>query len=159
MKSPTRITDRHDLSKFECAHDELSKWLKDRSLKNDGSGASKTYVVCDEDDMTVIGYYALATGAVDNAEAPGSIKRNMPSPIPAIILGRLAVHRSWAGKGIGKGLLKDATLRSLQAAELVGVRALLCHSIDENAKSFYIKHGFLESPLNPLTVMINLSKK
>jgi GNAT superfamily N-acetyltransferase len=159
VKPPTPITAEHDLSQFECVHDELSRWLKDRGLQNDSSGASKTYVVCHEDDVSVIGYYALATGAVDKKDVPGSIKRNMPSPIPIIVLGRLAVHREWAGKGIGKGLLKDATERSLQAAQLVGVRALLCHSIDEVAKSFYKKHGFVESPLNPLTVMIKLGGK
>ncbi|WP_371434654.1 GNAT family N-acetyltransferase [Polaromonas sp.] len=128
-------------------------------MQNDGSGASKTYVVCADGGMSVIGYYALATGAVDQQDAPGSIKRNMPSPIPVIVLGRLAVHREWAGKGIGKGLLKDATLRAMQAAQLVGVRALLCHSIDEEAKAFYIKHGFVASPINPLTVMTKLSSK
>lgn len=159
MNPPTPITADHDLSQFECTHDELSKWLKERGLQNDSSGASKTYVVCAEGGMSVIGYYALATGAVDLRDAPGSIKRNMPSPIPVIVLGRLAVHSQWAGKGIGKGLLKDATQRAMQAAQIVGVRAMLCHSIDDTAKAFYMKHGFIESPINPLTVMIRISGK
>lgn len=159
MNPPTPITADHDLSQFECTHDELSKWLKERGLQNDSSGASKTYVVCAEGGMSVIGYYALATGAVDLRDAPGSIKRNMPAPIPVIVLGRLAVHSQWAGKGIGRGLLKDATQRAMQAAQIIGVRAMLCHSIDDTAKAFYMKHGFLESPINPLTVMIKISGK
>lgn len=157
MNPPTPITDAHDLSQFECNHDELSRWLKERALKNEGK-ASRTFVVCADNSSSVIGYYATAAGAITQEEAPGPIKRNMPSPIPAIVLARLAVHREWEGKGIGKGLLKDAMLRAIEASELIGVRAVLCHAIDDNAKAFYMKHGFRESPLNPLTVMIGLSK-
>ena len=156
MNHPTPITADHDLSQFKCIHDDLSNWLKERSLKNDGTGASKTYVVCAESSMSVIGYYALAAGAVDPKDAPGSIRRNMPSPIPVVVLARLAVHSQWEGQGIGKGLLKDATKRAIQVSQIVGAKALLCHSIDEDAKAFYMKHGFVESPLNPLTVMVSL---
>lgn len=104
----------------------------------------------------VIGFYALAPGALKLAVAPGAIRRNMPDPIPVIVLGRLAVHGNWEGKGIGRGLLKDAISRAMQAASSIGGRALLCHAIDEDAKSFYLKHGFKESPVEPLTVMLSL---
>lgn len=157
MNPPILITTDHDLSQFECIHDELSKWLKERSLKNQATRASTTYVVCAENSMTVIGYYALAAGAIDKKNAPGNIRRNMPSPIPAIVLGRLAVHSQWAGKGIGRGLLKDATQRAIQLSQLLGARALVCHSLDDKAKAFYVKHGFVESPINPLTVMLGLA--
>lgn len=157
MNPPTPITDAHDLSQFECNHDELSRWLQKRALNNEGL-ASRTFVVCADNSSSVIGYYATAAGAINREEAPGSIKRNMPSPIPAIVLARLAVHREWEGKGIGQGLLKDAILRAVEASELIGVRAVLCHAIDVKAKAFYMKHGFLESPLQPLTVMIGLRK-
>jgi GNAT superfamily N-acetyltransferase len=80
----------------------------------------------------------------------------MPDPLPVIVLGRLAVHTNWAGRGIGTGLLKDAVLRAIQASALIGVRALLCHAIDEEAMSFYLKHGFVSSPLDPLTLMLGL---
>ena len=73
-----------------------------------------------------------------------------------IVLGRLAVHTDWSGRGVGSGLLKDAVLRSIQAAELIGARALVCHAIDVEAKAFYLKHGFIESPLDPLTVLVGL---
>lgn len=158
MKPPELITEEHDLTQFTCTHAELSTWLQQKSLRNNGSGAAKTYVVCPDSSRTVIGYYALATCVIHPEEAIGSIKRNMPSPIPGILLGRLAVHDQWEGQGIGKGLLKDALLRSIEASKIVGVRAMLCHAIDEKAKAFYIKHGFQESKINPLTVMLQLNK-
>lgn len=103
-----------------------------------------------------MGYYALAAGAVAHADAPGRIRRNMPDPIPVIVLGRLAVHVDWVGQGIGQGLLKDAVQRTLQTCEQVGARALLCHAIDEAAKTFYLKHGFIASPIHDMTVMLPL---
>ena len=101
-------------------------------------------------------YYALATGSIAAEAAPGRLRRNMPDPLPVIVLGRLAVHGQWSGRGIGSGLLKDAVLRSIQAAELVGVRALLCHAIDEEARAFYLKRGFAESPLEARTLLVGL---
>jgi GNAT superfamily N-acetyltransferase len=122
---------------------------------NAASGASRTYVVCD-DHNHVIGYYALAAGSIAVEAAPGRLRRNMPDPLPVIVLGRLAVHSDWSGRGIGSGLLKDAVLRSIRAGELIGVRALLCHEIDDEAKAFYLRHGFLESPLEARTVLVGL---
>ena len=133
----------------------MSAWLSKRALANAVTGASRTYVVCDE-QRRVVGYYALAAGSIAADAAPGRLRRNMPDPLPVIVLGRLAVHSDWSGRGIGSGLLKDAMLRSIQAAELIGVRALLCHAIDEEAKAFYLKHGFAESPLDPLMVLVGL---
>lgn len=156
ITAPTLITEKHDVSLFSCEHESLSAWLKEKGLKNSLSGSSKTYVVCTEDGLSVIGYYALAAGAVNSAEAPSKIRRNSPNPIPVIVLGRLAVHGQHEGQGIGKGLLKEAILRSKEAADLVGAKAILCHAIDEKAKAFYLKHGFLESPIQPLTVMLSL---
>lgn len=111
-------------------------------------------MVCD--GSAVVGYYALAAGSVTHAEAASKVKRNMPDPIPAIVLGRLAVHKNWMGQGIGAGLLKDAILRSIRSSEEIGVRVMLCHAIDEEAKKFYLKHGFLASPVNDMTVMLPL---
>lgn len=159
MKPPEPITKDHDLSQFACTHADLTKWLQTKSWHNQANHGSKTYVVCADDSMSVIGYYALAAGSIQQEDAPGKIKRNMPSPIPVTVLGRLAVHSQWEGQGIGKGLLKDAVLRSVKTSELIGVKAMLCHAIDEKAKDFYVKHGFLQSPLNPLTVMLPLNQK
>lgn len=103
-----------------------------------------------------MGYYALAAGAVSREHAPGRIRRNAPDPVPVIVLGRLAVHVDMPRRGIGRGLLKDAVLRTLQASEQVGARALLCHAIDDAAKAFYLKHGFVESPIHTMTLMLPL---
>ncbi|WP_345776262.1 GNAT family N-acetyltransferase [Luteimonas salinisoli] len=119
------------------------------------SGASRCFVVCDG-QQRVVGYYALAAGALSHEAAPGRIRRNMPDPIRVIVLGRLAVHVDWLGQGVGQGLLKDAVQRALQACEQVGARALLCHAIDEAAKAFYLKHGFMQSPIHVMTVMLPL---
>ncbi len=152
---PVPITSAHDTSAFTCRHDSLSAWLKKRALANSASGATRTYVVT-LDDQKVIGFYALAAGSIAAGATPGRLRRNMPDPLPVIVLGRLVVHTDWSGRGIGGGLLKDAVLRSIKAAELIGVRALLCHAIDAQARSFYLRHGFMESPLDPLTSLIGL---
>jgi GNAT superfamily N-acetyltransferase len=90
--------------------------------------------------------------------APGSIRGNLPDPIPVVVLGRLAVHSDWSGCGIGAGLLKDAVLRTVRLSEEMGIRALLCHAISPNAKDFYRNHGFIESPIEPMTVMLDIAK-
>ncbi|UXH80581.1 GNAT family N-acetyltransferase [Roseateles amylovorans] len=149
------ITAAHDCSAFTCTHTPLTDWLQRRALPNQAAGASRTYVVSTSDQQ-VVGYYALAPGAVAADATPGALRRNMPQPIPVFVLGRLAVHSAWQGLGIGSGLLRDAVLRSAEAAQIVGGRALLCHSIDEQAKGFYCKHGFVQSPMEPLTVMLGL---
>jgi GNAT superfamily N-acetyltransferase len=155
LTAPSPLGDEHRLDAFQCTSPELAKWLLERARQNQASGASRCFVVC-EAQQRVVGYYALAAGAVSHEQAPGRIRRNMPDPIPVIVLGRLAVHAGWAGQGIGTGLLKDAVLRSLQTSEQVGARALLCHAVDEAAKAFYLKHGFIESPVHDLTVMLPL---
>lgn len=155
LGAPVPLLTEHDTVAFHCRHASLSAWLQKRALANAAMGASRTYVVCDE-HRRVVGYYALAAGSIAGAAAPGRLRRNMPDPLPVIVLGRLAVHDDWSGRGIGSGLLKDAVLRSIQAAELIGVRALLCHAIDAEAKAFYLKHGFVESPVDPLTVLSGL---
>lgn len=155
ISPPGPLSDGHRLDDFQCASLELTKWLINRARKNHRDGASRCFVVCDE-QQDVIGYYALAAGAVSHERVPGSVKRNMPDPIPVAVLGRLAVHTDWTRKGIGQGLLKDAVQRTLQAAQRMGIRVLLCHAIDEQAKAFYLKHGFIESPVDPMTVMLSL---
>lgn len=154
---PSPITSDHDTSAFACRHESLSQWLRRRALANALSGATRTYVVC-ADGQRVIGYYALAAGSIVIGSAPPRLRRNMPDPVPVIVLGRLAVHEDWTGRGIGSGLLKDALLRALQAAEIIGACALLCHAIDDQAKAFYARHGFVESPIQPLTLMLGLPR-
>ena len=155
LQAPTPLTEVHRLEGFRCTEPALESWLKQRARRNQQDGASRCYVVCAGED--VVGYYALAAGAVSHAQAPGSVRRNMPEPIPVVVLGRLAVHADRAGQGIGAGLLKDAVLRALRLSQETGIRTLLCHVIHEDAKRFYLHHGFVESPIEPLTVMLNLA--
>ena len=154
---PVPITAEHDTSLFNCRHDTLNQGLLRRAMSNASSGATRTYVVCTE-SQRVVGYYALAAGSLDVESAPTRLRRNMPNPLPVVVLGRLAVDDAWSGLGVGGGLLKDAVLRSLRAAELIGACALLCHAIDADAKAFYARHGFVESPTQELTMMLGLRR-
>ena len=155
LSAPQPLTADHELDGFSCGQETLDAWLRTRALRNERGGASRTYVVCE--GKTVVGYYALAVGSVIAAEAPGKVKRNMPDPIPVMVLARLAIDQAQQGKRLGPALLRDAILRTLQAADIGGIRALLVHAIDEEAARFYEHHGFMRSPIEPLTLMITLS--
>jgi len=144
----------HDFDSFCSGEEVLDHWLKRRAWRNEVSGASRTYVVCD--GVAVVGYYALATGSAMLDTAPGKVRRNMPDPIPLIILGRLAIDTRYQGMGLGRGLLKDALMRSLQVAVQVGVRALLVHAMSEPARQFYLHHGFVVSPLDEAKLFLPL---
>ena len=156
ISAPGPLDAEHRLDGFRSTSPELEKWLVHRARKNQREGASRCFVVCDE-QRNVVGYYALAAGAVAHELVPGRVKRNMPDPIPVAVLGRLAVHADWLGRGIGKGLLKDAIQRSVQVSRQMGIRVLLCHAIDEDAMAFYLRHGFSASPVDPMTVMLSLA--
>src|SRR5207244_1748363 len=104
------------------------------------SGASRTYVVCSSN--RVVGYYALANGAIAHNQVTGRVRRNMPEPIPVMVIARLAIDEAYQGRGLGAALLRDAILRTLQAAEIAGIRAILVHAISEEAKKFYERNGF-----------------
>lgn len=155
MIAPTLLADHHRLEAFRCAEPSLEHWLVQRARKNQLEGASRTFVVCDGGD--VIGYYCLSAGSVARENAPGKLRRNMPDPIPVVVMGRLAVHVDWAGRGIGRGMLKDAVLRTAGVAKEIGVRALLCHAISPQAKAFYLRYGFAESPMHPMTLFLPIA--
>jgi GNAT superfamily N-acetyltransferase len=154
ITAPEPITTSHDIESFSCGTPVLDEWLKRRALKNEVTGASRTFVVCN--DGQVIGYYALATGSVEHCDAPKKIRRNMPNPIPVMVLGRLAVDQKWQHAGLGRSLLKDAVLRSVSVSQHAGIKALLVHALSEDAKTFYVRNGFLESPLDPMTLVLSL---
>lgn len=157
LKPPEKLRSSHRLEHFDSENPQLNHWLKNRALKNEALGASRTYVLCEGETETVIAYYCLASGAIAQTSATGRVRRNMPNPIPAIIIGRLAVDCRWRGKGLGRALLKDAISRTLQAAEIAGIRAILVHAISEDAKQFYEKCGFAASSLDPMTLMLKVS--
>jgi GNAT superfamily N-acetyltransferase len=156
LRAPEKLRGDHDLLGFECGEPSLDDWLRRRALQNEKSGASRTYVVCA--GQQVVGYYALAVGAVAHSHAPGRVRRNMPDPVPVMVIGRLAIHKDYQGKRIGPSLLRDAVLRTLQAADIAGIRAILVHAISERARQFYEQLGFVASPMDPTTLMITVSE-
>ena len=156
ISAPCPIASTHDVTSFDCGDTTLNDWLQHRAIKNESSGASRSFVVCEDD--TVIGYYSLAVGAIAREDTSGKVRRNMPDPIPVMVLGRLAVDASWQGKQIGLGMLKDAIQRTIIVAEQAGIRALLVHALSDKARSFYRHWGFHESPTNDITLMITLDE-
>lgn len=155
LTPPEKLNVRHDLSPFDSGEPALDQWLRRRALANEDSGASRTYVVCEEDGH-VVGFYALASGALSQAVATGRARRNMPDPVPVIVLGRLAIDRSRQGEGLGRALVRDAILRTVQAADIAGIRALLVHAKSEQARRFYERCGFTSSPVDPMTLMVTI---
>lgn len=155
LRAPERLTADHDLSLFDCGEPELNDWLKRRALRNEGEGASRTYVV--PAGQRVVGFYSLANGAVLRGQATGKVRRNMPEPVPVMLIGRLGVDRSHTGQGIGRGMVRDAILRTMQAAEIAGIRAIPVHAKSPAARAFYERLGFASSPIDTMTLMVTVA--
>ena len=146
LSAPVHLTSSHDLSAFDCGEPALNDWLRNRALKNE-SRFSRTYVVCDGD--TVVAYVCISAGAVERAAAPGKVRRNAPDTIPISVIGRLAVSRAYARKGLGADLLSDALRRIAGASASIGIGAVLVHAKDDAAKRFYLRCAeFIEFPEN-----------
>lgn len=158
LSPPAPLTANHQLSTFSCGEVSLDDWLKRRALTNHLSGASRTFVVADADGC-VVGYYAMAAGAVAHQQATPAVRRNMPDPLPVMVLARLAVDLRAQGIKLGAALLQDAVLRAQTVSDNTGVRALLVHALNEQARQFYAHYGFRESPLQPMTLMLQLRRK
>lgn len=156
LSAPVPIAEHHECDGFDCGEPDLDDWLRRRALAKERSGASRTYVVCS--GKTVAGYYCLAAGCVVRGGMPRAMQRNLPEPVPVIVLGRLALAADWQGKGIGAALLRDAILRSIRVSRELGARALLVHAISESAREFYLGAGFVESPINRMILMLGLVK-
>jgi GNAT superfamily N-acetyltransferase len=156
LSHPVPLSAEHRLDDFACGVDSLDDWLKRRARPNQLSGASRTYVVTE--GSQVVGYYCLASGALALSDAPTLMRRNMPDPVPVAILGRLAIHQAWQGRGVGVALLQDAVLRTLHASDILGIRGLLVHAISGEAKAFYEHHGFIASPTQPMTLILSFKK-
>lgn len=155
LAAPQALAATHQLHDFACGEITLDDWLKRRALGKQLSGASRTFVVADSENR-VVGYYALAAGAISQQQATGMVRRNMPEPIPVLVLGRLAVDRQAQGIKLGAALLQDAVKRAIAVAQNTGVRALLVHALNEGARQFYQHYGFQESPQHRLTLMLRL---
>lgn len=154
LSLPAPISIVHKLDNFESGESSLDEWLKKRALKNHASGASRCFVLCN--GKTVIGYYSISAGAISHEAVLKAMQRNMPDPLPVLLLGRLAIDKNYHNNGLGSALLRDAMIRAVSVAGDAGVFAILVHALSEQAKRFYISRGFVESPLQPMTLIMTL---
>lgn len=155
LASPEPLSANHVLDDFACGEASLDDWLKKRAVKNQASGASRCFVLCQNN--TVIGFYSLSAGGIHHEGAPKPMRRNMPDPLPILLLGRLAIDRRHHNQGLGRALLRDAMLRAVRVAADAGIFAILVHALSEQAKRFYLSRGFVESPLQPMTLLMTLA--
>jgi GNAT superfamily N-acetyltransferase len=152
LSAPVPLTAEHDLSGFDCGEAALNDWLRHRALKNE-SRFSRTYVVCEGN--RVVAYFCISAGAVERTAAPGKVRRNAPDTIPVSVIGRLAVSRDHAGKGLGADMLSDALRRIAVASQSIGIGAVLVHAKDEAAKRFYMRCAeFIEYPQDSRTLYL-----
>ncbi len=158
LRAPEPLSPDHHVHGFACGESVLDDWLKRRALSNQTSGASRTFVVT-TDAREVMGYYALAAGAVAHHDATRVIRQNMPDPIPVMVLARLAVDTRAQGMKLGAGLLQDAVRRCIQVSHNTGVRAILVHALNDGACQFYAHYGFKASPAHPMTLMLRLTER
>lgn len=145
VTTPKILTDTHVMTDFCCGNSVLDDWLMRRALKNQALNASRTFVTCESGTRNVVGYYSLASGSVTHHAVPRGLRQNMPEPIPVILLGRLAVDQRYQGQDMGKWLLNDAVNRVINVAEQIGVKAMMVHAINEDARRFYKHFGFVHS--------------
>ena len=156
IAAPRLLEAGDETQDFDCGVGVLNDWLKKRALVNHLSGASRTYVAVAGKRMAA--YYCLSAGSIQHGAAPGKIRRNMPEPIPVLTLGRLAVDLRFQKRGAGPMLLLHAMERTQELAKGAGIRALLVHAKDEQAAHFYKRFGFVESPVDPLILMVLVSR-
>jgi GNAT superfamily N-acetyltransferase len=154
LSIPAPILVDHQLLNFDSGESSLDDWLKKRALQNQVSRASRCFVLCNGN--TVIGYYTLSAGAISRETAPKIMRHNRPNPLPVLLLGRLVVDKNYHNQGLGTALLRDAMIRAVNVAGDAGVFAILVHALSEPAKRFYLSRGFVESPLQPMTLIMTL---
>jgi GNAT superfamily N-acetyltransferase len=152
LSAPVPLSSEHDLSGFDCGEPVLNDWLRRRALQNE-SRFSRTYVVCEGN--RVVAYFCVSAGAVERAAAPGKLRRNAPDTIPISVIGRLAVSRDHAGKGLGADILSDALRRIAIASQSIGIGAVLVHAKDDAARRFYMRCAeFIEYPEDSRTLFL-----
>ncbi|MBK5145608.1 GNAT family N-acetyltransferase [Budviciaceae bacterium BWR-B9] len=149
ITAPELLTETHDLQQFDCGNEVLSDWLRRRAIKNQLMNASRTFVICMAGTKRVVGYYAIATGSVSHVNLGRSLRQNMPDPIPVVLLGRLAIDVCVQGHRFGVWLLNEAVNRVSNLAGQVGIKAIMVHAIDDQARMFYEYFGFVQSPIAP----------
>ena len=153
LTGPEKLATAHDLESFSCGVESLDQWLKRFARTNQQSDLTSTYVVHRKN--RVVGYYSLTAGSVNREDATARVAKGAPNhPIGVVLLARLAVDEAEKGAGLGRALLKDALLRSASAADIIAVRAVLVHALNEDARRFYLRFDFEPSPVHPLHLML-----
>ena len=155
---PRPVTPQDDVSTFDCGKQILDNWLNLRAIKNEADGNSRTFISIERETGIIAGYYCLSSHSITRGEMPGAIRRNAPDPIPVILIGRLAVDTRFAGRGLGYSLLRDALTKGLEAAHLVGSRALVVDALDDEAVGFYAKFGFAPMPGSARALYITMDE-
>jgi GNAT superfamily N-acetyltransferase len=156
FSAPTLLSSYHHIDEFDCGEPSLNEWLRKRAAKNNDLDASRCFVIC-TDENVVVGYYCLSAGAINRETAPKNMRRNMPASLPVLVLGRLGIDKKYHNQGLGSALLQDAMIRAASISQEVGVVAILIHSLSEQAKQFYLSRGFIESPIQPMTLFMTLA--
>ena len=151
---PELLTDSHRIGEFDCGDDVLNRWLTRRASRNQREGSSRTWVVTD--GQRVVAFYASSAAVPARSLATKRAARNQPDPLPAMLLGRLAVDRNHQGQGLAAALLKHFLLKALEVAQHTGIRLVLVHAKDDQAASIYRHYGFESSPVDDLTLMLLL---
>ncbi len=155
LSAPAPLAEHHELNAFNSGEGSLDDWLRKRARANQTSGASRVFVACEEN--RVVAYYALSSSSITSSAVPGRFKRNMPDPIPVVLLGRLAIDVGFQRKGLGRSLFRDAAMRVSRAADTIGVRGILVHAISDDARKFYLALGFSECPNEPMMLVVTLA--
>lgn len=156
-QQPRPIEATDNTTDFASGEESLDRYLADRALTNHLADLGRCYVCVDVETDKVLGYYTLSAVAVEHADLPGKVRRNAPNPVPAVLMGRLAIDAKAQGSGLGRFLVRDAILSTLAAADRIGVRILLVHALHEQAATFYEKLGFKRSPTDPLHLYLLLA--
>jgi GNAT superfamily N-acetyltransferase len=154
LSPPEPLSDDHQTDSFDSGEPALDDWLRRRARANQASDASRTYVVCE--GKRVVAYYAVASGAIAQAVVPGRFRRNMPDPIPVVVLARLAVDRNYQGRGLGRAVFQDAARRVADAADTIGIKGVVVHAISDEARKFYVALGFDPCPAEAMTLVITI---
>lgn len=155
MNPPEPLGLAHKLDGFDCGDESLNFWLRKHAWRNEASGASRCFVLCE--GAAILGFYTISAAGIARDAAPKAVRRNAPNPVPALLIGRLGVDLSVQGRGLGKALLKDAMIRASVIAKNAGVALVFLHALSETAKRFYLSRGFVESPLQPMTMCMTMA--
>jgi len=157
LSRPRSIQADDNCANFDCGESALDEWVRSRALTNEKTGASRTFVSVDSGSGVVAGYYCLSASSLARSDATSNLRRNMPDPIPVILIGRLAVDRGFQGRGLGVSLLQDAILKGVDASRIVGARAIVVYAISESAEKFYAKFGFTRVPGSERVMYITMA--